>query len=271
MQSSLFFLISLIIYIILSVLYIVNFIINRKPLAYVNLALLVIGISFHAVGLVLRMVESGHSPFVNMYETFVFLSILILIVYLVFELIYKARWLGAFVVPLAFLSIAAASVLPESYKASSPLVPALQSYWLEIHIITCFLGYAGFFISFILCILFLVKLRREGKNKPSKLPSSSVLDDMGYKAICFGFPFLTIGIIAGAIWANKAWGTYWGWDPKETWSLITWLIYAAYLHARIRGGWKGKKSAYFSIVGFASVIFTYVGVNYLLSGLHSYL
>jgi cytochrome c-type biogenesis protein CcsB len=157
-----------------------------------------------------------------------------------------------------------------------PLIPALQSNWLISHVVTCFVGYAAFAVSFGVSFLYLFKMKTE--KKPAKnpgglldyLPASDLLDEVGYKTIAIGFPLLTIGIITGAFWANVAWGTYWSWDPKETWSLIVWLIYAAYLHARITKGWRGKKAAALSIIGFSATIFCYLGVNLLLSGLHSY-
>jgi len=155
-------------------------------------------------------------------------------------------------------------------------VPALKSNWLISHVVTCFVGYAAFAVSFVVSILYLFKAGSEKRSPRSAgsfwdfLPSSAALDEIGYKTIAIGFPLLTIGIVTGAFWANVAWGTYWSWDPKETWSLIVWLIYAAYLHARITRGWRGKRAAILSIVGFAATIFCYLGVNLILSGLHSY-
>jgi len=156
-----------------------------------------------------------------------------------------------------------------------PLVPALQSYWLHIHVITCFIGYAAFAVSSGIAVVYLLKDSKSKKGEGDKgllgmFPSTKVLDDLVYRAVITGFPFLTAGIITGAAWANYAWGTYWSWDPKETWSLIVWLIYAAFLHARITRGWHGRKTAILSVVGFLATIFCYLGVNLVLSGLHSY-
>ncbi len=160
--------------------------------------------------------------------------------------------------------MAYASLTPNEIQ---PLVPALQSNWLISHVVTCFVGYAAFAVSFGVSFLYLFKVKAE--NRPGRkdgvltgyLPASEVLDEVGYKTIAIGFPLLTIGIITGAFWANVAWGTYWSWDPKETWSLIVWLIYAAYLHARITKGWRGNKAAVLSIVGFSATLFCYLGVN----------
>jgi cytochrome c-type biogenesis protein CcsB len=151
----------------------------------------------------------------------------------------------------------------------------LQSNWLTSHVITCFLGYAAFTVAFGCGLLYLLKNMEKGdKEKPSgflgKLPSLVMLDALIYQSIALGFVFLTIGIMTGSIWAHYAWGSYWSWDPKETWSLITWLIYAIMLHARYVRGWRGKRLAVLAIIGFACVLFTYLGVNYL-PGLHSYL
>ncbi|MBU0697890.1 MAG: c-type cytochrome biogenesis protein CcsB, partial [Proteobacteria bacterium] len=152
-----------------------------------------------------------------------------------------------------------------------PLLPALKSNWLIAHVISCFVGYAAFAVAFGISWMYLFKQRDpEGKSHLLVLfPGTTILEELNHQLIMFGFLFLTIGIITGAVWANSAWGRYWGWDPKETWSLITWFIYATLLHARMMRGWRGRRIAYLSIVGFAAVLFTYFGVN-LLPGLHSY-
>ena len=146
--------------------------------------------------------------------------------------------------------------------------------WLDFHVFTTFIGYAGFAISFGLSIIYLLKERSEAKGTQEGVmgafPEARILDELSYRAIAWGFPFLATGIVSGAVWANYAWGTYWSWDPKETWSLITWFIYAAYLHARVTRGWRGKRAAYISIVGFLAVIFLYWGVSFVLPGLHAY-
>ena len=217
----------------------------------------------------------GHAPLSNLYESMVFFSITIVVIYLVVTLKIKTRLLGAVVMPIAFLTVASTSLTNRDIQ---PLVPALQSNWLTAHVITCFLGYGAFAVAFGVSVLYLLKARYgtgTGSNEPGKsyvamLPGAAFLDEWTYKLIAFGFPLLTLGIITGAAWANSAWGSYWTWDPKETWSLIVWLIYAAYLHARTARGWKGKRSAMLSIFGFIATLFCYLGVNLLLSGLHSY-
>lgn len=235
-----------------------------------------IGVSGNLAGVIMRWVESyrlgvGHAPLSNLYESLVFFSMTIIIVYLVIEMKYKNRIIGAFTTPIAFLAMAYASMSPNISDRIQPLLPALKSNWLIAHVITCFVGYAAFAIAFGISCMYLFK-QRDTAGKSSLLahfPNTKVLEELNHQMIMFGFLFLTTGIITGAVWANSAWGRYWGWDPKETWSLITWFIYATLLHARMMKGWGGKRIAYLSIIGFFAVLFTYFGVNYL-PGLHSY-
>ncbi len=246
---------------------------KKRTIGRVSTSLLALGWVIHTIGLVLRWFEThqtgyGYVPLSNMYESLIFFSWAIVLVYLIIELIYRQKVIGVLVTPFAFLFIALTSIIPGVEPQISPLIPALQSNWLTIHVTTCFFGYAAFAISFGISLLYLIREKRETSTW---LPSISLLDEINYKSIVIGFPMLTVGIITGAAWANYAWGSYWSWDPKETWSLITWFIYAAFLHARLTRDWRGRKSAILSIIGFASVWFTYIGVNYLLSGLHSYL
>jgi len=213
----------------------------------------------------------GRIPVTNLYESLVFFAWSVNLFYLVVEWKYRNRTLGAFVMPIAFGTMLFALTNESSIQ---PLVPALQSYWLHAHVITCFVGYAAFAVSAGVAVMYLMKARREERKVTGGVvalfPSTKVLDDLVYKSIIWGFPFLTAGIITGAAWANYAWGTYWSWDPKETWSLIVWLVYAAFLHARVTRGWHGRRAAILSIVGFLATIFCYLGVNLVLSGLHSY-
>lgn len=159
-----------------------------------------------------------------------------------------------------------------SETAIQAIPPALKSYWLVFHVITAILAYGAFAVSFGLGLMYLLKTYYEENvlKVELRLPPAMILNELSYKIIIFGFSFLTLVIITGAIWANYAWGTYWSWDPKETWSLITWIIYAGYLHARLMLEWKGKRVAWLAILGFVAVLFTFFGVNYLLPGLHSY-
>jgi len=234
-----------------------------------------IGLIAQTAGLILRWLESykmgiGHAPLSNLYESLIFFSWTIVLLYLIFEWRIKTKNLGAFVIPFAFFSMAFASLSVKS--GIQPLIPALQSNWLISHVITCFFGYAALTIACGLGFMYLLKGLEKGE-KPHLffrlLPGREIVDELTYQSVVIGFIFLTLGIITGSVWAYSAWGSYWSWDPKETWSLITWLIYAAMLHSRFVRGWRGKRMAIMSIIGFASVLFTYFGVNYL-PGLHSY-
>ena len=264
------------------VLYLVHSIVRHKGSGKVADVLVLSGLLLHTVSIGLRWAEShrlgiGHAPFSNLYESIVFFSWTIVLIYLLSLRRLQSRLLGAIVMPLGFLALASTSLMDRQIQ---PLVPALQSNWLTAHVIACFLGYAAFAVAFGVSLLYLWK-GKEGKAPEGRrvrgeesafrrLPPAEVLDEFSYRIIGVGFPLLTLGIVTGAAWANSAWGSYWSWDPKETWSLIVWLIYAAYLHARIARGWKGRRSAWLSIVGFCATLFCYLGVNLLLSGLHSY-
>ena len=243
-----------------------------------------IGFVIHTAALGMRWYESyqilgadGRAPLTNLYESVVFFSWSIVLIYLLIDLKYKQRTVGAFVMPFALFAQLGAQMWLNA--GIDPLVPALQSNWLTYHVITCFLGYAAFALACGVSIMYLIKIGKEEKfdgdvnQMPGLLgffPPTRVLDDINYRAIMIGFPLLTLGIITGAAWANYAWGTYWSWDPKETWSLIVWFLYAAFIHARFTRGWVGRRAAWLSIIGFAATLFCYLGVNLVLSGLHSY-
>jgi cytochrome c-type biogenesis protein CcsB len=235
------------------------------------------GLIIQTLAMILRWVESyrlgiGHAPLSNLYESLIFFAWTIVVLYMVIELKTKTRTLGAFVTPLAFLALAYASFSPNIQSHIQPLVPALKSNWLIAHVITCFFGYAAFGLSLALSIMYLIKLLESPRTKNIFLrliPRLNLLDEVNYQMVVIGFLMLTLGIITGAVWAHSAWGSYWTWDPKETWSLITWLIYASVIHSRMVRGWKGKKISILCIIGFSCVMFTYFGVNYL-AGLHSY-
>lgn len=256
---------------------------KNSTVSFVANLVAIIGFVLHTAALGMRWYESyqllgvdGRAPLTNLYESVVFFSWTILLIYLLLDLKYKQRSVGAFVLPFALFSLLAAQMWLNA--SIDPLVPALQSNWLTYHVITCFLGYAAFAVACGVSIMYLMKVGKEeklGKGETMTgvmaiFPPIRVLDDINYKAIMIGFPLLTLGIITGAAWANYAWGTYWSWDPKETWSLIVWFIYAAFIHARFTRGWVGRRAAWLSIIGFAATIFCYLGVNLVLSGLHSY-
>ena len=276
MDSSLALSTTTFIYALASIFYIGSFSFKQLFLAKIGFVVLIIGFLDNTLGIILRWIESyqmgyGHAPFANMYESLVFFSWTVAILYIFVEFKYKESIIGVFASPLIFLAIAYASLSPDISSKITPLIPALKSNWLIAHVITCFLGYSGFAVAFGFSIIYFVKPQNpDTKSIFAKLPSWELIDELTYQMVVFGFLFLTIGIITGAVWANSAWGTYWSWDPKETWSLITWFVYAIFMHLRMMKGWQGKKLALVSITGFLAVMFTYFGVNFLLSGLHSY-
>ena len=298
-----------------------------------------------------RWLEAGYFPLSNLYESLFFLTWGITTVHLIAENMSRSRLVGVATAPVAMgITAFAALSLPSEMQLSEPLVPALKSNWLMMHVSVMMRSYAALMVGALLAIAFLVvtrgqnnelrgssvgtcgfrikddeavrpsyRLQRNGDNpppqpqvtsdnsltvasfaqnngvgntavldlvatsassapevslaktlSPQRLSLADTLDNISYRIIGLGFPLLTIGIIAGAVWANEAWGSYWSWDPKETWAAITWLVYAGYLHMRITRGWRGRRAAYFAILGFAVVMFTFFGVTYLLPGLHAY-
>jgi len=272
MTSSLILSITTFLYGAAACAYICGWIFKKNFLNNSGTYMTLIAFVANSAGIILRWIESyemgiGHAPLSNLYESLVFFSWTISIIYLCIEYKYKNKTIGSFAIPLSFISLAYAS-LPSVNDSIQPLIPALKSNWLIAHVFTCFLGYAGFAIAFGLSIMYLIKTK-ENSRFSNLLPDDNMIDDLTYQMIMFGFLFLTAGIITGAVWANSAWGAYWSWDPKETWSLITWFIYATVIHARLMRGWAGTRVAWISILGFAAVLFTYFGVNYL-PGLHSY-
>lgn len=252
--------IALAFYFAAAVLYIAEALFKNKALKVTSSTFLFLGLAFNTIVLTSRFRLAGRPPLSNLYESLIFFAWCGAIIYLFIEQRIKDRRLGAPASFLIALSVLYATKLDPQIQ---PLMPALQSNWLAAHVITCFLGYAAFAISALASLVYLFKLYFSKK-------SDETLEVLSGKLIAFGFIFLTLGVLSGAVWANEAWGTYWGWDPKETWSLITWLVYAAYLHGRFMKNWKGKALAWMSILGFAAVVFTYFGVSFLLSGLHSY-
>jgi cytochrome c-type biogenesis protein CcsB len=250
-----------------------------------------------------RWIVAGYFPLSNLYESLLFLTWALLTLYLYVELKTNSNLIGAVLLPVTLFIIGFANLtLSADMQKSSPLVPALQSNWLMMHVSMMILSYATLIIGSLLCLLFLViskaqeidlkiinksftsvynKIIDYYENKIVSVSSPEIvefgkvkllhsLDNWSYRIIGLGFPFLTIGIISGGVWANEAWGSYWSWDPKETWALITWIIFATYLHSRITKGWEGKKTAIIGSVGFFVIWICYLGVNFLGKGLHSY-
>lgn len=345
MTSSFVLSVTTFIYAIPAVSYIAAWIFNSKRLAQFAFGVGILAVLGNITGFILRWIETykigyGHVPLSNLYESLVFFALTIAIICLFMEWKYKTPQINAFAMPIAFLAIAYAALKGGSSEIQ-PLIPALKSNWLTVHVLTCFLGYAGFAVAFGISLIYLLKrsfsfafflgcivsgiyylvysliigffcyktiqVKSSLPNFIAELPDSiiigstliilsvslllvimrlvnsnagethdnkgglalPVLDELTRQTIMFGFLFLSLGIITGSVWANSAWGSYWSWDPKETWSLITWFVYAIFLHLKYMRDWSGTRLAIISVIGFMAVMFTYFGVNYL-PGLHSY-
>jgi len=219
--------------------------------------------------------EIGHAPVSNLYEVFILLFCITALVYLALEKRYQAKAMGAFVMLLVSAGVFFGIWLDSVGQADiKPLVPALQSYWMKIHVPMNFVGYGSFAVACGAGMAYLLRHWLEAKGASDNFlkvfPSLEQLDQLAYKAVAIGFPAFTLATILGAAWAAEAWGGYWSWDPKETWALIVWLVYGAYLHARVSHGWHGKALAWWAVAGFLITVFCFLGVNMYLSGLHSY-
>jgi cytochrome c-type biogenesis protein CcsB len=238
----------------------------------IGVALTVIGFLLSVAGVVTRALAAQRAPWGNMFEFTITAMALFVGAYLI--LVWRAglRWLGLPVTLLAAVGNGLAVTV--FYVAVAPLVPALHSVWFLIHIVAAAISGAAFTVGGVMSILYLIKKRAEERGTVrgylGRLPDSRRIDVIAYRFLAFAFPLWTFTVVAGAIWAQYAWGRYWGWDPKETWALVTWVIYACYLHARSTAGWRGTKAAVVAIIGLASFWFNFVGINLLVSGLHSY-
>jgi cytochrome c-type biogenesis protein CcsB len=282
---------------------------RKRPLHAASLAFAIVGLAANATSIVTRGLAAGRTPWGNMYEYSMVLAFLVVLVYVVLiEGVYRMPTVGGFVYAFAVLTMAMA--VSFFYVGPEALLPALNSYWRQIHVTSMITASSLLGIGCVLTILFLVKDRSErrsvqelkaqqpppimggsiGVDAPHDyvpadeepvvvvgdaprrgfLPSATTLDRLAARFISFGFPIWTFGTICGAIWAQQAWGRYWGWDPKETWAFITWVIFAGYLHARATSGWKGRRAAVIALVGFVSLFVTYYAVNLWIAGLHSY-
>lgn len=219
----------------------------------------------HTLVLALRFIEAGYTPVTSLHEAYSFFGWSLTGLFLLFQLRYHLPTMGAFVTPVSLALLLGAAATPGEI---GELPPALQSVWLPIHVILLFVGYAAFALAAAVGLMYLLQERQLKSKKFGslfhRLPNIDVLDEINYRCLTIGFPLLTVGIFTGAAWAQEAWGTYWSWDPKETWSLITWFLYAALLHGRLTVGWRGRRAAVLSILGFGSVLFTFLGVNYVL-------
>ncbi len=227
-----------------------------------------VGFVLHTAALICRGIGAGRLPLTNQYEFATSFAWGIALCFLFFLWKYHFQALGVFVAPIIFLVIGYAAMQSREVRE---LMPALQSGWLGIHVATAIISYGAFGVACAISVMFLLRDKMTGNAFwQEHIPEAEKLDIISYRAVSFGFLFLTFVIVTGAIWAESAWGSYWSWDPKETWALITWFIYAVYLHLRLNRGWRGKSAAVFAVVGFVCVLFTYIGVNTLIPSIHSY-
>ena len=240
--------------------------------ARIATALMLLAFILLFVGVIARGLSNGHVPWGNMYEFSITGALAFTGAYLAALRKYDLRWLGLFISLAALLTLGTAITL--LYRDSAPLVPALKSTWLIIHVVAAIISGGVFLLSNVIAGAYLyLDARERGVGRPAwatRLPSLEVLDQLSYRLVAFVFPLWTFSVIAGAIWAESAWGRYWGWDPKETWAFITWVAYAAYLHARVTVGWKGRRAAWLCLFAGSTFLFNYVYVNVWGTGKHTY-
>ena len=262
------FTIVMLIYFAAMVLYFTFIAVKKDALAKTAVILQSVGFILHTTALICRGIGAGRLPLTNQYEFATAFAWGLCLVSLIFVVRFRFPVLGAFAAPVIFLVIGYAAMQSKEVKE---LMPALRSNWLGFHVSTAIIAYGAFGVSFVLGIIFLLRDRMRASGfLDSHIPNREKLDVISYRSVSLGLLFLTFTILTGAIWAERAWGSYWSWDPKETWSLVTWIVYAAYLHLRIRRGWEGRAAAIFAVAGFICVMFTYIGVNTFLPGVHSY-
>ena len=270
MQSAenILFLIAMIGYFAAVILYFLFVTAKRNGFAKTAFVIQVTSLGLHTVALILRGIAAGRLPMTNQYEFATCFAWALCAVSLVFIRKFRFTVLGAFAMPVVFIIMGYAAMQSRDIK---PLMPALQSGWLAFHVSTAILAYGSYGVTFALGAIYLLRGKmKQGGFLDQHMPESRKLDLIAYRSVCLGQLFLTVTIVTGAIWAQRAWGSYWNWDPKETWSLVTWIIYAVYLHLRLIKSWRGKPAAIFAVIGFICVIFTYIGVNTFLPGVHSY-
>ena len=278
--ESILFLVTLSAYFVAMLLYFLYVAVKKPSFSKLAVRVQIFTLFLHTAAIVLRGIHMGRLPMANQYEFSTAFAWALALVSLIFILKFNFPVLGAFSSPVTLLLAVYAGVqklnelkIIEANGVDSirNLMPALRSSWLGIHVSTVIVAYGAFGVSFVLSIIFLLRDKmKEGGFWDQHIPKKEALDTISYRCVSLGMMFLTVTIFIGGIWAENAWGSYWSWDPKETWALVTWVIYLVYLHLRIRRGWNGKAAAIFGVVGFICVLFTYIGVNTLLPGLHSY-
>ena len=307
--SNVAFGVALVSYLVAAVGYFHHLVFRRRGVLNSARAVAYVGAAVHAGSVIARGIAAERAPWGNLFEYITVGGFLLVLAYLIVERLWHAEAVGGFALGAAAAALGGATL---AYVPPGPLVPALNSYWLWIHVVMATLASALFALGFVFSVLYLVQERRErgvaarravipqrepalvtagAGDRPedyvpaeepdeagapvhpssrSRLPDAVTLDRLAYRIIVFAFPIWTLAIILGAIWAEEAWGRYWGWDPKEVWSFITWVVFAGYLHARATVGWRGRRAAILAVVGFAALVFNLTVVNTAISGLHSY-
>lgn len=268
-MNILFFHITALIYTISTLVYIIYLITHRRQALWTAKKILLTGLITHIITVTSRFFEAGYTPVTNLHESLSFFALLIVLIFLIFQR--RIEVLGSFVAPLSLILLITASFLP---KEIVPLSPVLESMWLPIHVTFAFLGNAFFALATCVGVMYLIQEHYIKKKRVGGLyfilPSLEVLDELNYKCLTYGFPLLTMGIITGSVWAEYAWGSYWSWDPREIWSLITWFLYAALLHGRLTVGWRGRKAALYAIAGFTILFSSFLTINLFAWGVHSF-
>jgi cytochrome c-type biogenesis protein CcsB len=245
---------------------------GSKITTKIMVLLAAIGFAIHTVNIIYRYVTAGHIPITNPHEATSFFSWCIVLIFFILQSRYKISLLSSFIMPIVFIIMLSSSMLPREIK---PLTPMLHSHWLGIHTVLAFLGNAAFALAFGIGFMYLVQ-EHHVKSKRlgglfERLPSLQTLDEINYRLITFGFPLFTLAIISGALWAINVRGSYWNRDPREVLALVTWFIYAIVLHARLVAGWRGRRAAFLSIIGFLTILIAFVGIKLLRTGYHVFL
>ncbi len=268
---TLLFNLTIIVYLGASVLYLVAMIGKRPMAARIGRWVLLGGALLHAASFGVRHATMGGTPVTSLHESLSFFAWCLVLLFLLLDLRFRLSVMGAFASPAAFILMLGSRLSPD---VAMPLNPLLNTWLFPVHITFAFLGNAALALAFGAGVMYLVQNRMLKSKRFTgfyqMMPSLDTLDKVNYTCLSIGFPLMTLGIISGAFWANLTWGTYWSWDPKETWALITWFVYAALLHGRMTVGWRGRKAAIFAIIGFLCLLFTFLGVSLLLKGQHTF-
>ena len=271
-MSYISFHITAILYLFSTLIYIAYLITHRERVSTVAGGILSTGYVFHTITIISRWIEAGRTPATGLHESLTLFAWLTVTLYIFLRYRYRLSVLGAFIAPFTLFLLIIASLLP---KEIVPLAPALESYWLPIHVILAFLGNAFFALAFLFGIMYIIQEHYLKSHRVRGLyfilPSLEILDELNYRCLTYGFPLLTLAIITGAIWSEYALGTYWLWKPRQIWSLITWFLYAALLHGRLASGWRGRKAAILSGAAFMVLLGSFLIINLISGGAHGFL